>query len=407
MTLNRGVLLLFALGTALALSYSFVPALFSVSYEGEHAASPSVSSSTPHNLPPTTFHLERPEPMKAIYMSQCVVGTPSFREELVQLVDTTELNSIVIDIRDYTGKIAFPTNHPLLVDFVSDQCGAKDMKSFIAKLHEKNIFVIGRVTVFQNPAYTKAFPDQAVQRVNGGVWTDRKGLAFVDVGAKPYWESVVALAKESYDIGFDEINFDYIRYPSDGDMEATDYTWSEGKTKSTKLEEFFSYLHENLEGTGIITSADLFGYVTVMNDDLGIGQVLERALPYFDYIYPMTYPSHYNKGFAGIPDPNKDVYKVIYESMSVGIDRALASTTTHKSFAYQPIASTTPQKYSKPVYSGKVVPWLQDFDYPVEYTPQMVQDQIQAAQDSGTHSYLFWDAGNKYSSLRQLLAPAN
>lgn len=385
--------------------YLFVPKFFAVSYSEPASVATSTAQVEPAKpAGPIAAHVARPQALKGIYMSQCVAGTPSFRDELVELLDTTELNAVVIDIRDFTGKISFPTDNPKLADMVSDKCGAKDMRSFIERLHSKGIFVIGRITTFQNPYWSAKYPDQAVQDVNGGVWEDRKGLAFVDVGAKPYWDSVVELAKESYGIGFDEINFDYIRYPSDGVMANADYSWSEGKSKQVKLEEFYKYLHDNLKDTGMVTSVDLFGYVTVHHDDLGIGQVLERALPYFDYIYPMTYPSHYNKGFAGIADPNDDVYKVIYESLAGAIERQEGTTTTHASFAYSPVASTSPQLYTKPVYKGKVIPWLQDFDYPVDYTPAMVSAQIKAATDLGIDSYIFWDAGNKYSSLRQVVA---
>lgn len=402
-------------GVASAAAFYFVlPGFFAVSYV---ETPPSTSSGQAALLAaeekPATAHVARPEPMKGIYMSQCVVGTPTFRDTLVKLIEDTELNSVVIDIRDYTGKIAFPTDNPKLADMVSDKCGAKDMRAFVERLHASGIYVIGRVTVFQNPYYTSVHPDQAVQNINGGVWKDRKGLAFVDVGAKPYWDSVAELAKESYDIGFDEINFDYIRYPSDGVMADADYTWSQGSSKQEKLEEFYKYLHDELKDirstgsgqAGMVISADLFGYVTVHHDDLGIGQVLERALPYFDYIYPMVYPSHYNKGFAGIADPNDDVYAVVHKSMAGAVAREVATTTKHASLAFSPIASTSPQLYSKPVYRGKVVPWLQDFDYPVSYTPAMVSAQIKAAADVGIDSYIFWDAGNKYSSLSQVLAP--
>lgn len=396
-------MLVVALGTALVVgASSYGMPVLSVTYTGEATSTPAIV--TPPK--PTSAHVARPEPMRAIYMSQCVVGTPTFRDSLVEFIDSSEINSVVIDIRDYTGGIAFPTDHPLLKDMASTECGARDMQAFIKRLHDKNIFVIGRITTFQNPLYTKLHPEEAVQKVGGGVWKDRKGLAFVDVGSRPYWETVVALAKESYDIGFDEINFDYIRFPSDGNMAEALYSHSVelGKSKPQALEEFYQYLAEELNGTGAILSADLFGYVTVHEDDLGIGQILERALPYFDYIYPMTYPSHYNKGFAGLQDVNSDVYKVIYRSLAPAEERAHATTTTLASFVYSPIASTSPQLYAKPVYRGKIVPWLQDFDYPVEYTPAMVQAQITAAHDAGIDSYLFWDAGNKYSSLRQVLA---
>jgi hypothetical protein len=353
---------------------------------------------------PSVAHVATPESVKAIYMSQCAAGTPSFRTALTKLLDETELNAIVIDIRDYTGKISFQTDNPVLKDFVSDECGARDMKDFLKSLHDKNIYVIGRITVFQNPAYTKAHPDQAVQHKNGGVWKDRKGLAFVDVSAMPYWDTVVELAKESYAIGFDELNFDYVRYPSDGDMAAAVYIKRDGKTKQELLEDFFKYLHEHVAPTGAKMSADLFGMTTTNTDDLNIGQVLERALPYFDYIAPMVYPSHYPSGFHGYKDVNAHGYDIVKYSMTEAVRRTVATTTSIPSMAYTRIGTSTPAVYSKPAYpANKMRPWLQDFDYPVEYTPAMVQEQIQANIDSGLSSYYFWDPANKYSSLKQVV----
>lgn len=352
---------------------------------------------------PKVAHIATPEPVKAIYMSQCVVGTPSFRDQLVELIDTTELNAVVIDIRDYTGGIAFPTEQTLLKDMVSEKCGAADMKDFVETLHEKNIYVIGRITVFQNPLYTKMYPEQAVQSKKGGVWKDHKGLAFVDVGATGYWESVVALTKESYEIGFDEINFDYIRYPSDGNMADANYIKRDGKTKQEMLEDFYKYLDDSIPQE-IVISADLFGMVTTNYDDLNIGQVLERALPYFDYIGPMVYPSHYPKGFNGWNNVNAVPYELMKFVMASAVERTQATTTQIASLAYTRIGTSTPAVYSKPAYDKKKMrPWIQDFDYPVEYTPAMVEAQIRANAELGLHSYMVWDPGNKYSSLKQVL----
>ncbi len=375
-----------------------------VSFSRDDGMATSAPASAPEPVKPDVAHVQTPEAVKAVYMSQCAAGTPSFRESLVALLETTELNSIVIDIRDYTGKIAFPTENPVLKDMVSDDCGARDMKDFLKLLHDKNIYVIGRVTVFQNPYYTKLHPDQAVQHKIGGVWKDRKGLAFVDVGATQYWDTVVELAKESYAIGFDEINFDYIRYPSDGDMAAAVYIKRDGKTKQEMLEDFFKYLHEKLEPTGMVTSADLFGMTTTNTDDLNIGQVLERALPYFDHIAPMVYPSHYPSGFHNYKDVNANSYGIVHFSMSEAVRRTIATTTTVNGYAHTRIGTSTPALYSKPSYpASKMRPWLQDFDYPVEYTPSMVREQIKANEDAGLNSYMFWDPGNKYSSLRQVV----
>lgn len=375
----------------------------SVSYSRNATSSP--PEVKPPEEKPDVAHIATPVPVKAVYMSQCVVGTPSFRDSIVKLIDETELNAVIIDIRDYTGGIAFPTDHPLLKEMVSDACGARDMKAFVEKLHEKQIYVIGRVTVFQNPLYTKMYPDQAVQKVGGGVWKDHKGLAFVDVSARQYWETVVALAEESYAIGFDEINFDYIRYPSDGDMKAAVYIKKDGKTKQELLEDFFKYLNDELPPE-IVTSADLFGMVTTNTDDLNIGQVLERTLPYFDYVAPMVYPSHYPKGFNGWNNVNAVPYELMKFVMAAAVRRTEATTTPVASLAHTRIGTSTPALYSKPVYQKtKMRAWLQDFDYPVEYTPAMVEAQIRANAELGLDSYMFWDPSNKYSSLKQVLKP--
>ena len=325
-----------------------------VSFVRGATTTPSTSSVQTPALP-SVRHLPTPTPVKAIYMTQCAVGTPSFRESLTKLIDTTELNAIVIDIRDYSGKIAFPTENPVLKEMVSDECGARDMKEWVQLLHDHDVYVIGRITVFQNPAYTKLHPEQAVQKKGGGVWKDKNGLAFVDVGAKEYWSTVVELSKESYELGFDELNFDYIRFPSDGDMKAAVYSFGAGKSKAEALEEFFKYLHDNLKSENPrgdaswvpVMSADLFGYVTVHDDDLGIGQILERALPYFDYIDPMVYPSHYNSGFAGLKNVNSDPYRVVSVSMKTAVERTTATTTRNQFLGAVPIASTSPQLYEK------------------------------------------------------------
>jgi hypothetical protein len=365
---------------------------------------------------PVVAHLETPNPLRAVYMTQCVAGTPSFRDSVVKFIEGSDLNAVVIDIKDYSGGISFPTDDPVLKPYVSDKCGAVDMQDFVARLHAAHIYVIGRITVFQDPTYAKAHPELAVKTKEGGVWKNYGGLAFIDVGAKPFWDYIVELSKVSYqDIGFDELNYDYVRFPSDGPLADADFTFDVGKSKSEALEEFFTYLHDQLKPTGStgspqagpVMSADLFGYVTVHTDDLGIGQILERALPYFDYIDPMVYPSHYNKGFAGLADVNSDPYKVVNVSLVAAVARAEATTTTVEALDETAIASTSPQLYTKVAFPASAIrPWLQAFDYPVTYTPAMVTAQINATEDAGLSSYLFWDAGNKYRALRQVLAPS-
>jgi len=330
------------------------------------------------------LYIPTPHSVRAIYMSQCVVGTPSFREDLVELIDETELNAVVIDVKDYTGKLGFTTDNPKIAHAVSDECGAVDMRDFLKYLNEKEIYTIARITVFQDPYYTSIHPELAVKKESSTstVWTDHKGLAFIEVGARPFWEYIVDVSLESHKIGFDELNYDYIRFPSDGDMYDIYYPFSndlvEGDHrfgKARALEEFFAYLDKEVRQEGVVTSADIFGMTTTNTDDLNIGQVLERAEPYFDYLAPMVYPSHYPPTFNGYGNPNDYPYEVVHYSMKKAHDRLVAATTS-------PL---------------KLRPWLQDFDYGGDYDADDVRAQIQATYDSGLTSWMLWSPSNRYT----------
>ena len=287
------------------------------------------------------------------------------------------------------------------------------MKEFISYLHGKGIYVIGRITVFQDPFMTSRYPERAVKsRATGGVWKDFKGLSFIDVGAKEHWDYIVELSKQSYAIGFDELNFDYIRYPSDGNMKDTAFMLPTGKQKSEMLTEFFAYLHDALKPTGVVLSADLFGMTTTSRDDLNIGQVLEKALPYFDYIAPMVYPSHYPKGFNGYTNPNDNVYGVIHFAMKGAVDRvktfynlvpppvpvvSAGATSTSSSFAPAVPAWKAPSSETVAKHIQKLRPWIQDFDYGGNYDIAEVQAQIKATYDVGLTSWMIWSPSNKYT----------
>lgn len=360
-------------------------------------------------------HVPLPEAQKIMYMTSCVVGTPSMRDGLVRFVEQSEFNSIIIDIKDFSGTLSYdPASTDWDDAWDNARCGARDMKEFIASLHEKGIFVIARITVFQDPFYTSRHPEAAVKKKSdGSVWKDHKGLSFIDVGYRPYWDHLVDLSADAYNLGFDELNFDYIRYPSDGNMQDIAFTHSQG-TKQEQLEKFFMYLKEKLddesrfegvkhEDTGRdknipYTSADVFGMVTTNTDDLSIGQVLERTLPHFDFVAPMVYPSHYPPAFLGLGDPNKHVYKVIHYSMGEAVRRAKATTTPNDGFMHERIGTSTPARYSKPAYDPlKLRPWIQDFDYGGTYDVAEVKAQLQATYDVGLTSWMVWDPANRYT----------
>jgi hypothetical protein len=381
-----GFILLFV-----CLTYFFSPDFLKISYSAPIGVEEQFASAGGEEvLQPLALHLPTPEPLKAIYMTACVAATPSWRTSLKELIETTELNAVVIDIKDYTGRVSFPNTFPVMQGIKG--CVVSDTKEFIEELHRSNIYVIGRISVFQDVSYSTLFPHLAVKnKTTGGVWKDHKGLSFIDVGAKPYWDYIVDISKHAYALGYDELNFDYVRYPSDGDMKNTEYTWMlASSTKADMLESFFAYLHDELKDTGAKTSVDLFGMTTTVYNDLGIGQLLEKALPYFDYIAPMIYPSHYPAGWNGFANPAAEPYQVIRLAMMGGIGREQAFNIARGNFSIDEYGATTTPK-------SKLRPWLQDFHLGATYDAEKVRAQIQATYDVGLKSWMLWSAANRYT----------
>ena len=346
-------------------------------------------------------HLPTPEAVKAVYMTSCAAITPSLRNHVLKLIDETELNSIVLDLKDYTGAISFNPLNEALKPYAVSHCPISDLKQLVADWHDKGIYVIGRITVFQDPLFTKNHPTEAVKSLNNpeSLWRDKKGITYIDPASKLAHDHIISIARDAYDLGVDELNFDYIRFPSDGNMKDILLPITGGsKSKPLVLEEFFAYLAGELKPTGAVLSAAVFGVITNHYSDVGIGQIWEHFLPYFDYISPMIYPSHYYSGFGSFSDPNLYPYEVVKDSLDTAVARTVSTSTVVVTLNGKPIASTSPQLYSKPAFSrAKIRPWLQDFDYPVPYTPDMVTAQIKATYDAGLNSWMMWDPTNTYT----------
>lgn len=328
-------------------------------------------------------HIETPSAVKAVYISSWVAGSPSFRDAIIKLIDETELNAVVIDIKDSTGRISFGVDDLLVSRYGSSENRIANIHALVEMLHKKNIYIIGRISVFQDPYMTKIKPEWAItKKSDGTVWKDRKGLSFLDPANKNVHDYIIALAHESYRYGFDEINFDYIRYPSDGNLKDINYHLVDGKTRADNIESFFKYLNKEMKkNNNIPISADVFGLTTEVSDDMGIGQVWEKAFPYFDYLSPMIYPSHYPPGHAGFKNPAAYPYEVIKRALEGAIAKTNATGGDIQ----------------------KIRPWLQDFDMGATYTKELVRAQIKATYDVKLTSWMLWDPRNKYTPEALLL----
>ncbi|MEI6811071.1 MAG: putative glycoside hydrolase, partial [Candidatus Nomurabacteria bacterium] len=233
-------------------------------------------------------HIKTPEHVKAIYMSSWVAGSKSFRDQLVKIIDNTEINALVIDVKDNTGVISWDGR-------------VRDLNQFIDELHAKNIYLIARVAAFQDPLYVKKFPEEAVHsKSTGGIWKDHKGIPWVDTGSKKMWTYIEDISKEAYKRGFDEVNLDYIRFPTDGALSDMIFPISGERAKANKpaiVSEFYHYITEALHKDGIPVSGDLFGIIMITKVDIAVlGQDMHTALETFDYVSPMIYPSHFYPG---------------------------------------------------------------------------------------------------------------
>jgi hypothetical protein len=326
-------------------------------------------------------HIATPPTVKAVYMSSWVASTPSVRSAIVDMIDTTELNAIVIDVKDNTGVVTW-----------NGRMKEEDLALFIDELHKKGIYVIGRIAVFQDPRYAINHKDHAVQKQDGSIWKSKKGEMWVDTGSKNMWAYTLLLSEKAYELGFDEINLDYIRFSTEGFNDNLVYPQSGTRAKNDRVgvvSEFYKYITDELRARKIPVSGDVFGIITTSKTDIPVlGQDLHKALMYFDYVAPMIYPSHYAPGTFGFSNPAANPRQVIKEALNGAI------LIAHE------VASSTGASQDSVV--AKLRPWYQDFDMGATYTKEMVRGQIDEGETLGVSSWMLWDPSNKYtkSALR-------
>lgn len=327
-------------------------------------------------------HIAKPPEVRGIYMTAYTAGT-SRLDELIKFIKDNGLNAAVVDVKGPNGEPAFIFKNDILQKYnPAKQLYGAGM--VVKKLHDNGIYAIARVFVFQDPYMVSREPNFALKRKGGGLWADYKGVKWMDPTHFGVWQYNATVMREAYNAGFDEVQFDYIRFPSDGNLDSIVYAKWDGKTpKEFEIEKFFAYIARVARLHKIPISADLFGLVCCMdNYDLGIGQVLERALPHFDFISPMMYPSHYSAGFIGKANPAAYPYEVVKYSM----ERA------NEKIARFAASSTAPL--------AKLRPWIQDFDIGAEYDAKKVMAQTAAAREGGAEGFLIWNARNVYTELK-------
>lgn len=319
--------------------------------------------------------LAAPEHVKALYMSSWVAGSPGIRKRLVQQVSETDLNALVIDIKDVSGHafIPFESEAPAARG-IYEASRMRDIGEFLQEICAAGIYPIARLVLFKDPLHASAFPERALQYENGRLWWG-DGSHWVSPAASEYWQLMRDLSLAAGALGFREINLDYIRWPSRGNLDAAIAPDQGARTKAETITDVVRYFDTEVRSRGIAVSVDIFGMALSDVGDVGIGQHLEDFVPYVDAIAPMTYPSHYYPGFAGYAEPAKHPYSVMYASVHDGLERLAAIQ------ADQAIMR----------------PWIQGFTYVgVYYGTYEVAEQIRALSDLGLESWTLWDPQNTY-----------
>ncbi len=322
-------------------------------------------------------HIATPSQVNAIYVSGWSAGTPSSMAHIDSLLEGGKLNAVVIDIKDATGRLSYEPLDPSLVATGAGTKRIANLPALIQSLHAKHIYVIGRIEVFQDQYYATIHPEDALQNtVTHSPWKDPKGLMYLQANNPAVWHYTESIAEDAYAQGFDEINLDYVRFPSDGKLSEIDES-TFTQSKEDTIASFFADIDATLrQKDHIPVSADIFGLTMSADDDMGIGQKLELIAPHVDYVCPMIYPSHFANGTYGYANPAANPYDVIHTALVDGMAKLTAAN----------------------IPTDKLRPWLQDFNLGAVYTPAMVQAQITATNAVGLKSWLFWDASNVYTS---------
>ncbi len=327
---------------------------------------------------------------KALYLTVYGIGSRVLRENALRIAEETEINSLVIDVKGDRGLIPFKSSIPLASEIGAQKViTVKDMKELVRSLKARGIYTIARIVVFKDNLLATAKPDLAVRNPKGEIWRDREHLAWVDAFKKEVWDYNINIAVEAAQNGFDEIQFDYVRFPDAGGP-----VFSKPNTEENRVGAVTGFLAEarkRLNPYNVFVAADIFGYVCWNLDDTKIGQRLDGLAASLDYMSPMLYPSGFKFGIPGYRIPVAHANEIVYLSLKRAQERTHLPTVRFR-------------------------PWLQAFrDYAFdrrEFKGQGITDQIRAAEKFGSHGWMLWNPRNVYSSdglkkKGQLLATLN
>jgi len=312
---------------------------------------------------------------KAIYLSFYGIGDRTLRESALELLQETELNALVIDVKGDRGMIPYKSAIPLATEVGAQRIiTVKDAGGLIKSLREKGVYTIARIVVFKDNLLALRRPDLAVKTQGGEIWRDRENLAWVDPFKKEVWDYNIDIAIEAAQYGFDEIQFDYVRFPDAVAPQCSVPNTQENRVKA--ISGFLMEARKRLLPYNVFLSADIFGYVCWNLNDTHIGQTLEDLTSHVDYLSPMLYPSGFQYGIPGYRIPVTHSYEIVYLSLKRAQERTRLPSVRFR-------------------------PWLQAFrDYAFDkryFEDKEIRDQINAVEKFGSQGWMLWNPQNIYS----------
>jgi hypothetical protein len=312
------------------------------------------------------------KPVRGIHLTCWGAGSPKLRRELIKKISGSVINAVVIALKETDGKVYIPGVEKA-EKWKSHENAIPDPESMIKDFKGAGLYTVARIVVFKDKIVPKVRKDLAVRTPSGDLWRSRNGATWMDPYNREVWDYNLDIAERAAQLGFDEIQFDYIRYPSEGNTALCRYSKPHNRQTAThNLKDFLVYARKRLAPYKVKISADVFGLTTTVKDDMGIGQDISTLASGADYVYPMMYPSHYYPGEYNLKSPNKEPYKVINRGLKDAMGKLGADY-------------------------ARIRPYLQDFSLGYKYGPAEVRAQLVATRLNLLESWVLWNAGNKYT----------
>ena len=311
--------------------------------------------------------------VRGVHLTSWGAGAARSRREIIRKISGTVINTVVVAVKETDGKVYIPGVEKA-AKFGSYEAAIPEPEAMLKDFKDAKLYTVARIVVFKDKVLPKARKDLAVRTPDGGIWRSHNGATWADEYNREVWEYIGDIAERCAKLGFDEIQFDYIRYPSEGNTSLCRYSKPHNRqTAIANLKDFLDYQRKRLAPYKVRMSADVFGLTTTVKDDMGIGQDIKTLASGADYVYPMMYPSHYYPGEYGLKNPNREPFKVI----NYGLRDAMGKLGDDY---------------------VKLRPYLQDFSlFGVHYGPAELHAQLMAEHKNLLRSWVLWNPANKYT----------